>query len=180
MRRKATVDLTGVSHTWPDDIDIMLVWLGGQNILLMSDAGGEGDISNLNFTFYVAATTTLADEAQLVGGIFRPSNYETSSIFFPDTSADMGIVHSLTVFNNSDPNGTWSLYVRDDVNTDSGSISGGWTLHISTTVGAGCGTPTSTQRQCLGELRPFRSSTYVEDESQLAKITVTCSNPEGI
>ncbi|MCZ7605608.1 MAG: hypothetical protein M5U25_05930 [Planctomycetota bacterium] len=34
-----TVTLTGVSHTWPDDIDILLENPNGDAIMLMSDCG---------------------------------------------------------------------------------------------------------------------------------------------
>ena len=35
------VPLTGLSHTYPDDIDMLLVSPGGQNAIFMSDAGGR-------------------------------------------------------------------------------------------------------------------------------------------
>ena len=34
------VTLTGWNHTFPDDVDILLVGPGGQNLILMSDVGG--------------------------------------------------------------------------------------------------------------------------------------------
>src|SRR5690606_18263034 len=37
---------------------------------------------------------------------------------------------SLSVFNYSDPNGTWSLYVNDRVSGQSGEINGGFILTI--------------------------------------------------
>ena len=36
-----TVDLNGVSHTWPDDIDVLLVAPSGESLVLMSDTGGS-------------------------------------------------------------------------------------------------------------------------------------------
>src|SRR5262249_54587115 len=37
---KATITLNRVNHTFPDDLDILLVSPAGQKIMLMSDAGG--------------------------------------------------------------------------------------------------------------------------------------------
>ncbi len=34
------LELTGLSHTYPDDIDMLLVAPGGENAIVMSDAGG--------------------------------------------------------------------------------------------------------------------------------------------
>ena len=35
------LSLTGLSHTFPDDIDMLLVGPGGQQATVMSDAGGS-------------------------------------------------------------------------------------------------------------------------------------------
>ena len=37
----------------------------------------------------------------------------------------------LSVFNLTDPNGQWKLYVVDDAGTDTGTISGGWLLLLT-------------------------------------------------
>src|SRR5262249_33156585 len=39
---------------------------------------------------------------------------------------------TLSVFNGTDPNGVWQLFIMDDQGSDSGVISGGWRLVIST------------------------------------------------
>jgi hypothetical protein len=53
---------------------------------------------------------------------------------------------ALSVFNGTDPQGTWRLFVVDDFDSDSGSIAGGWSLAISLSSGvdyvAGSGTLT--------------------------------------
>ena len=36
--------LGGLSHWWPDDIDMLLVGPGGQNAKIWSDAGGSLDV----------------------------------------------------------------------------------------------------------------------------------------
>ena len=38
------VTFTGLNHTWPDDIDMLLVSPDGQNATIMSDAGGSNDL----------------------------------------------------------------------------------------------------------------------------------------
>jgi len=176
---KVTVDLTGVSHTFPDDVDIMLVGPGGQNTLIMSDAGGGGDITGLNFTFDDAAAATLPDATQLSGGTFRPSNFDTTTDVFPAPAPPAGATVAMSVFNGTSPNGTWSLYVRDDLGIDLGSIAGGWALHIATTTscGAPSATPTATATATSTGTPPptsiqLSSATYAEDESQTAVITV--------
>ena len=40
---------------------------------------------------------------------------------------------SFAVFNNTSPNGLWSLYVVDDASGDMGNIAGGWTLELDIT-----------------------------------------------
>src|SRR4029079_10802727 len=47
---KVTVDITGISHTFPDDLDILLVSPGGQNAIIMSDVGGGTDVTGINLT----------------------------------------------------------------------------------------------------------------------------------
>jgi hypothetical protein len=42
--------------------------------------------------------------------------------------------HSLAAFNNSDPNGTWALYVVDQYTDSVGRIAGGWTLNLTTST----------------------------------------------
>ena len=139
---KVTVDLTGISHTYPDDIDILLVGPGGQNALIMSDVGDDPDIVGVNLTLDDAAASSLPDASQIVSGTFKPTNIDTTTDVFPAPAPATGGGSVLSVFNGSSPNGTWALYIRDDVGTDSGSISSGWTLHITT---SGCGsTPTAT------------------------------------
>ena len=42
---------------------------------------------------------------------------------------------ALGVFATSDPNGTWQLFIVDDVgNNDTGSFAGGWSLTITAEV----------------------------------------------
>ncbi|MFN0278168.1 MAG: Calx-beta domain-containing protein [Pyrinomonadaceae bacterium] len=178
-----TATLVGVSHTFPDDIDIMLVGPGGQSVLLMSDAGGSSDISNVNLQFDDAAPVTVPDETQIVSGTFKPTNFDTTSDVFPTPAPTPGPISAMGVFNGTNPNGTWSLYVRDDTGLDLGSISGGWAIHVE--VSTGCITPTATATATATATFPSTPphispsptpfawfSATMEDESQTAAITI--------
>ncbi|MCM3871575.1 MAG: S8 family serine peptidase, partial [Pyrinomonadaceae bacterium] len=74
---KVTVTLKNMNHTFPDDVDVLLVGPGGQKLLLMSDAGGTGDIVNNTYTFDDAAAATMTDAGPLASGTFKPSNFGT-------------------------------------------------------------------------------------------------------
>ncbi|MFN2505611.1 MAG: hypothetical protein ABR540_15505, partial [Acidimicrobiales bacterium] len=127
------VTLRGVSHTFPDDIDVLVAGPQGQSALLMSDAGGGPDLSGVNLTFDDEAAVTLPDSAQIVSGSYRPTNFLTITDFFPAPAPPAPRGMTLSVFDGTNPNGTWSLYVMDDSTfSDAGSISGGWSLDIST------------------------------------------------
>ena len=124
---KVTVTLLTVSHTWPDDINVLLVGPTGQKALLMANVGGSADAVNLNLTFDDTAGTSLPDETILSGGTFKPTVYGTVATFVsPAPAGPYGT--SLAAFVGTNPNGTWSLYVVDDSVIDGGSITGGWSL----------------------------------------------------
>ena len=128
---KVTVRLDGLSHTYPDDLDIALVGPGGQVVMLMSDAGGSGDINSLSLTFDSSAAGTLPNSSQFSGGTYRPVNYGATDVFpAPAPAGTYGT--SLNVFNGLAPNGTWRLYIVDDRVSNAGSMALGWVLTITT------------------------------------------------
>lgn len=130
---KVTVTLKNMNHTFPDDIDVLLVGPGGQRLLLMSDAGGSADLANNTYTFDDMAASTLADGALSPSGTYRPSNFGTGDTFpAPAPAGPYTDPQLLSVFNGVNPNGTWSLYVVDDVGGDIGNINMGWELNITT------------------------------------------------
>ncbi|MCC6615141.1 MAG: cadherin-like domain-containing protein [Anaerolineae bacterium] len=122
------VTLTNFSHTYPDDIDILLVGPTGIKVILMSDAGSGTDINNVSLTFDQSAGSALPDNTTITSGTYRPGNYGNAETF-PTQSGPFG--SSLDEFNSTDPNGTWNLYVVDDLGSDAGSIGGGWSLAIT-------------------------------------------------
>jgi hypothetical protein len=78
-----SVTLTGLSHTWPDDLDLVLIGPGNTNLLFMSDAGGNFNfpISNVTLTFSDGATQSLPDNAQIASGSYRPGDFGTDVDF---------------------------------------------------------------------------------------------------
>jgi len=127
---KVTATLAGLTHSFPDDLDILLVGPLGQTVMLMSDCGGGNPINNLTLTFDDTAFAPLADNGQLTSGNYRPSDYVTTDVFVgPAPGGPYG--SSLNGFNGLNPNGTWSLFVFDDSADDSGALSRGWALSIT-------------------------------------------------
>jgi subtilisin-like proprotein convertase family protein len=129
------VTLTGLTHTFPDDVGVLLVGPGGESVVLMADVGGGFDVSGVNLTFDDEAAGSIPDEgSQIVSSTYQPSSGAISDCpaSFPAPAPTGPYGSSLSVFDGTDPNGTWSLYVIDDFPDDAGSIDGGWSLDITT------------------------------------------------
>jgi len=135
---KVTVTLHGLSHEFPDDIDMLLIGPEGERAMLMSNVGGSTPgyaVTNLALTLDDDSASPLPLESPLVSGTFQPTMRLPYLLFDFPPPAPAGISNapaSLSVFNNTDANGTWGLYVVDDTSPHDGSISGGWTLTITT------------------------------------------------
>jgi len=131
---KVTVTLIGLTHTFTDDLDILLVGPGGQKVMLMSDAGRAGDLNSVDLTFDDGAGVFLPDATQINPGTYLPTDYEMGENM-PNPAPASPYPTNLSSFNGSNPNGSWSLYIRDDVDGDFGSLQG-WSLQIETIVPA--------------------------------------------
>jgi uncharacterized repeat protein (TIGR01451 family) len=148
---KVTVTLQGLSHTFPDDIDVLLVGPGGQNVLLMSDTGGGNALSGINLTFDDNAAASLPDSTRINSGTYKPTNIDTNTDAFPPPAPAGPFGQTLSVFNGLNPTGTWSLFVQDDTSADAGSIAQGWTLSITTSNLACCTGSIPTADLAIGE-----------------------------
>ncbi len=137
---KVTVQIKSLNHTRPDDIDLLLVSPSGAKFILLSDAGGTTAASGANVTFDDAAASTVPDGGPIVTGTYRPSSYTAADTFpspapagpYLTPAAEGG--DTLAAFNGADPNGTWTLYVVDDV-VNAGfvnTIALGWCLTFTT------------------------------------------------
>lgn len=144
LTSKITLSLTGYSHTFPDDVDMMLVGPNGERLVFNSDTCGTATITNLNLTFDDDAAAIIPDNGTCVtNSVYRPSNVGTADPFaapapaptYPgDSAAPAGTSTFASKFGNINPNGTWSLYIVDDADGDAGTISGGWSLIITPNI----------------------------------------------
>jgi VCBS repeat-containing protein len=155
------VTVSGFSHRFPDDVGLLLESPAGQSTILMTDSGGgRPGVSNINLTFDDAASGDLPDEGPLTSGTYQPSVGTAlnriqclAPASFPAGAPAGPYGSSLSVFNGTNPNGTWKLYVIDDTLDDTGSITG-WSLNISTDTTA----PSVTINQASGQADPTTDS----------------------
>jgi len=130
---KVTVTLADLSHTFPADLDILLVGPRGQNVLLMSDAGAGFDLNSVKLKFDDDAAGYLPANSPIAAGTYKPTNIGDSDSFSPPAPGGP-YGSALAVFNGTDPNGNWLLYIVDDQGLDSGVLATGWRLNITTIV----------------------------------------------
>lgn len=137
------VTINGFSHERPQDVSAILVGPQGQIATVFN---GE-DISRVAAP---GVTITLDDQARnevprpLVSGTFQP-NGSGATFPAPAPSAQQR-GPALSVFNGTDPNGTWRLFVADFQSltpNSTGRIAGGWSLRIKTANGVPTARPDS-------------------------------------
>lgn len=126
------VRLNGLSHTFPDDLDIVLVGPSGQAVMLMSDAGGNTPVTNVNLVFSASATDSLPDSGPITSGTYRPTNFGPNDSMPSHPNLPSGPYGTaLSVYNLTNPNGAWRLYIAEDEGGSSGSLTS-WQLEIVT------------------------------------------------
>jgi hypothetical protein len=133
------VSFLGLSHRNPGDIDALLVGPNGQTVMLMSDVGepvSSPDVTDLQLHFQDGASL-MPQTQKLISGTYAPTNHTGFGEIpemdqtgpNPPPSGPYGTAFS--AFNGSNPNGTWTLYIQDDRDDDSGVLSG-WSLTVTT------------------------------------------------
>jgi Ca2+-binding RTX toxin-like protein len=152
------VTLNGLTHTCLSDTRFLLVGPGGQNSILLSTAGGYCDDPVVN------AVITLDDEAATSypcnvspSGTFKPTAEPITPSGdcepaedneFPGPAPAAPYPVSLSSFDEHPANGNWSLFVFDQFNGDSGTLSN-WSLDVIP-VASCTGKVTTTDRALVG------------------------------
>jgi subtilisin-like proprotein convertase family protein len=141
---KVTVTVTGFTDPRPDDVDMLLVGPNGASLIVWSDVGGNSP-GTATITLDDAAASFLTDTGPLASGTFKPTNESTAQDPFPAPApagpygnpggavVGAGPDGFASKYNNSNPNGTWSLYILDDAagSGGAGSITS-WSLNVTT------------------------------------------------
>jgi subtilisin-like proprotein convertase family protein len=137
-----SVVLHGLSHTYSEDVDILLQSPLGQNVILMSDVGG-GTLANGTYTF-ADAGSPMSYTTINPAGTYHPTNNGLADNWpTPGPGAFAQAAPALSLFTPSNNNGIWKLFVLDDNGADQGIISGGYTINFD--IGApACTSPPRT------------------------------------
>jgi subtilisin-like proprotein convertase family protein len=130
--------INGLSHTFPGDIDMLLVGPSGQKFIPMSDVVGSTDAVNVTFSLIDTAANLLPAAAGLTDGAeYRPSDITAGDTFpasaparpyISATPVGVGTFGSVFGSDGAAMNGAWTLYIVDDEVNDVGTIAGGWSL----------------------------------------------------
>jgi hypothetical protein len=186
------VTLYDLWHQFPDNVDVLLVGPGGQEFVIMGDAGGALPIQQadaVTLTLQDAQPVVLPDNGLLVSGTFEPTTWESPVSNFPapapagpyvEPGSTVGGPQQTTLygtFGQTNANGVWSLYIRDDAGTltaINGCVDGGWGLEfITPTAAAGSISGRVTTADGLG----IRNAEMILTGDSLAEpLTVTTSS----
>ncbi len=131
------VRFNSLTHTFPGDVDMLLVAPTGQRMVIQADAGGGGGVSNVTYTIDDSAAAQVST-SQITAGTFRPLSLVDDDEF-PLSGATPPPVDCMPagecahpvpaagatlngVFGGINPNGTWHLYIVDDYGFDVGTL----------------------------------------------------------
>jgi len=142
------VSLNVLTDPTAGNLDVLLVGPGGQTAMIMSDATGPAENDSLVLDDQ-AANQLPIDLEPYTSGTFQPTNYDfvlAPDIFAAPAPTNPSKNPQLAVFNGTDPNGTWTLFIRNQ-GPQAGSLGGGWGLTITAANGVPTANPDRFQAQ---------------------------------
>lgn len=136
----ANLTLKNYSHTGADDVAVLLEGPTGRDAIVMSDVGSLFLLNNVTLVLDDEAPRSLPDNDQITGGAFKPTQGTSVTgqnprpSVFPAPARFPPYGSTLSVFDGTNPNGTWRLFVFDDTAADVGRFTGGWSITIKARV----------------------------------------------
>lgn len=124
-----TVTLNALTHSYPGDIQALLVAPGGQKVMLMSGTGGGVDVANLTLVIAPDAPNSIPIGTVITPGTYRPTMYYSGSLGAPAPAGPYST--DLAGLIGTNANGTWNLYIFDSSGGDSGSLATGWSINLN-------------------------------------------------
>ena len=180
---KVTVTLNNFTHTGIREVNALLVGPSGAKAVLMANAGGNHRVSNLTLTFDDLAGSPLPAATLPKAGAYVPTCYGPSPTL-PGPAPAGPHATNLSTFKGFSPNGEWALYVADITRPNSGGISGGWQLTIST---EGSASGSLAQRRgadkrarLLSQSPPVPSSVSSDETLPVASAEATTARPLAV
>jgi subtilisin-like proprotein convertase family protein len=154
-----SVTINGVSHTFPDDIDIILRSPSGATVILMSDVGGTNDPVNFNYIFTDGAAA-MSDAGAIPAGTYSPTNIGTGDNWpAPGPGTVNQSTPTLGSLGAGNHNGTWELFVYDDAGGDYGSLAS-WSITFEA-LGSGIFSPVAGLYTDAGLTTPYVAGTPI-------------------
>ena len=132
---RLAVRLNGLAHTYRGDLDMLLVGPGGQRAMFLSDVGNSLDSSGTSLTITFEDGAPAPTAFQIGSGTFAPTDLEPGDVMTAPAPAGP-YTSALSVFNGTNPNGAWNLFIMDDAAGDVGTLTS-FTLLMATTTGPG-------------------------------------------
>lgn len=136
---RARVTLNNLSHSFPADLEIVVVAPDGRFTPLMEGTcGNDPDIVGQTFTFDDAAPTLLLEEGPCPGGTYKPTIHDNFPEATPPAPQPGGSYETALMarLNGSPASGNWNLFVYDNACCDDppppNILAGGWTLDLLT------------------------------------------------
>lgn len=122
--RRVAVSLAGVKYARGGHLDVMLVGPTGRKAMMLSDVCGGHSLNLSSLSISTRHSDVLPPGPSAACSDFhayvRPVDYEPGEKM--PAPAPPGPYGGASVFNGTNPNGTWSLYLADDTTTYTGSI----------------------------------------------------------
>lgn len=177
---KVTLTLTNATFPVTNHFNFLLVGPGGQNIVFMSDVGGNVASNGVTLTVDDAAGSQFPSSGALTTGSYRPTDYNVDSDPFPSPApvpsnfaAPNGSATFASVFGGGAPNGTWSLYASDDTGGGANGTIGSWSLTFTTSGDAATTTVVTANPNPATTAQPVTFTATVTSTSTVNAGTVT-------